>query len=129
MRAGGATLRFSTWIYGHTLNEHRTSDRHQLDGRTDILKSTAMWGLIQARPNNHLHSLSRIAIGCNSLDVQPRYCNSFQLLHVSLEDHAQSIAIYIESAMASKSKTRAYYSANNFASTVSFCHVSVSGQQ
>ena len=53
-RAGGATLRFSTWIYGHTLNEHRTSDGHQLDGwtdgRTDILESTTMWGSLRLAP-------------------------------------------------------------------------------
>ena len=35
---------------------------------------------------------------------------------MSCEDHARSI----ESAMAANGKTRTYYSANNFASTVSF---------
>ena len=33
---------------------------------------------------------SRVATGCNSLDMQPRYCSSFQLTHMTREDHAQS---------------------------------------
>ena len=41
----------------------------------------------------------------NSLDAQARYCSSFQLTHMSREDHARSI----ESAMASKSKTSLLY--------------------
>ena len=42
--------------------------------------------------------------------------SSFQLKHMSREDHARSI----ELATSSKGKTRTYYSAHNFASTVSF---------
>ena len=45
---------------------------------------------------------SRLATGCHSLVVQARRCSSFQLTHMSCEDHAQSI----KSAMASKGKTR-----------------------
>ena len=59
---------------------------------------------------------SRVAAGCNSLVVQAMRCSSFQLTHMSREDHARSI----ESAMTSKGKTRTYYSAQNFASAVSF---------
>ena len=51
-RAGGATLRFSTWIYGHTLNtpDVGQTPSGQMDGRTDILKSTTMWGSLRLAP-------------------------------------------------------------------------------
>ena len=51
----------------------------------------------------------------NSLVVQ---ASLFQLTHMSRDDHAQSI----ELAMAANGlgKTKNYYSAHNFASTVSF---------
>ena len=53
---------------------------------------------------------SCVATGCNSLVVQVRYCSSFQLTHMSCDDHAWSI----KSAMAGKGKTRTYYSAHNY---------------
>ena len=59
---------------------------------------------------------SRDAPGYNSLVVQATRCSSFQLTHMSREDHVRSI----DPAMASKGKTKTYYSAHNFASTVSF---------
>ena len=62
---------------------------------------------------------SRVATGCNSLDAQPRYCSSFQLTHMSREDHAQS-SIAMSSQQWRPNVRRAFYSANNFASTVSF---------
>ena len=51
--------------------------------------------------------------------VATRWTRSFQLTYMSREDHAQSlIAMSSQQIMASNSKTRAYYSANNC--TVSF---------
>ena len=45
---------------------------------------------------------SRVATDCNSLVAQARHCSSFQLAHMSREDHAWSI----ELAMAYKAKGR-----------------------
>ena len=49
---------------------------------------------------------SRVATGCILLVAQARYCSSFQLTHMSREDHGRVVAL----AMASKGKTRTYYS-------------------
>ena len=48
--------------------------------------------------------------------AQAKYCNSFQLTHMPCGNHAQSRS----RAMATKRKTRHYYSTHNLASTVSF---------
>ena len=65
-----------------------------------IIAMLPQWFTIISRGNRTPGS--RVATGCNSLDAQR---SSFQLTHMSREDHAQSS---IESAMASKSKTSAY---------------------
>ena len=46
--------------------------------------------------------VAAVPTGCNSLVAQARYCNSFQLTHMSREDHAQSI----ESAMVAQRKDK-----------------------
>ena len=47
MRAGGATLRYSTWIHGHMLNEHWTDTT-----TAGHPESTTMWGLPQYSGNS-----------------------------------------------------------------------------
>ena len=46
--------------------------------------------------------VAAIATGCNSPIAQAKYGSSFQLRHISCEDHTRSF----ESAMAAKGKTR-----------------------
>ena len=55
---------------------------------------------------------SRVATGCKSLVAQARYCSSFQLKHISREDHAPSRS---SQQWRPKEKTRNCYSAHNFA--------------